>query len=305
MGETDSLGTMLVFLRADSKHGPSRTVQLRSGQIAQFGKSGWADYGFPEDRQMAEIHFAIRCTQDDCRIDNLSQVGPTLVNGEEIQSASIRHQDVIQAGDTVFVVTIEGQPENHLEPTTSDEDVTGSQGAELAGVGTLAATCAYLELSDDVQELAQSMESDQQLIADLVQKEQNLDALRLRAYLLPKRDAVWWGCLCIRDELDDPLPGSQLAAWESATAWVVEPSEDHRRDCEQAADAAKSQGAGGMLALAAFWSEGSITSPSTPPVEADERLSAPASALATMPGISSGGCVWSASIVISRSSSSP
>jgi hypothetical protein len=136
----------------------------------------------------------------------------------------------------------------------------------------LAATCAYLELPAEVQELAKKTLSGDKVIADLVEEKQHLDALRLRAYLLPKRESVWWGCLCVRDELNGPLAPKQVAALDAAIAWVSDPCDESRREAERQANATGCDGPGGLLALSAFWTEGSIAPDDAPPVPADDRL---------------------------------
>jgi hypothetical protein len=78
--------------------------------------------------------------------------------------------------------------------------------------------------------------------------------------------------LCVRDELDQPLPAAQLAPLRAAAGWVGQPDEEHRREAETHAAAAKFSGIGATLALAAFWSDGSIAPEGNPDVAADERL---------------------------------
>ena len=110
------------------------------------------------------------------------------------------------------------------------------------------------------------------LIDELAKQGMVQDALRLRAHLLPKRQAVWWGCLCVREDVESPLPAPQVAALKAAEDWVREPDEDHRRVAEKRSEEAKYSGVGATLALSAFWSEGSIAPEGNQDVVADERL---------------------------------
>jgi hypothetical protein len=137
---------------------------------------------------------------------------------------------------------------------------------------TLAATCAYLEFGEDVNKLAATAKTPDALIDELAKQGKVQDALRLRAHLLPKRQAVWWGCLCVRQDVESPFPATQLAALEAAEDWVREPDEDHRRVAEKRSEEAKYSGVGATLALSAFWSEGSIAPEGNEDVVADERL---------------------------------
>jgi hypothetical protein len=112
-----------------------------------------------------------------------------------------------------------------------------------------------------------------ELIEKLARQEKFQDALRLRAHLLTKRQAVWWACLCVRDELDESLPAPQMSPLRAAAEWVGQPDEEHRRAAEKEAAAVKFSGIGATIALSAFWSEGSISPQGNPEVPADERLS--------------------------------
>lgn len=100
------------------------------------------------------------------------------------------------------------------------------------------------------------------------------DALRFTARWLSKREAVWWGCLCAWDR-DRPEPEeSRDRALRAAVRWVLDPSEENR----QAARAVgKTAGAGtpaGGVALAAFYSGGSMSYLDLPAVEPPEDLTA-------------------------------
>src|SRR5207237_10478430 len=95
----------------------------------------------------------------------------------------------------------------------------------------------------------------------LVQHEQFGDAVRFLAHALPKRAAIWWGCLCLWD-MCWPEPAEVVeAAVRAAVQWVLDPSEPHRRAAEKAGRAAGFQTAAGCLAMAAFWSRGSMSRP--------------------------------------------
>lgn len=261
---------MLVVLLTQSSRMQSQRIQLRANQVAQFGRSDWADFSFV-DPAMSEIHFEVRFNANGCHVRNLSNDAGTFVNGAEIeQVVTVYHGDVVRAGETSFTVSIEGEAGR---PTAETEAVqTTSQDVLATGAVALITTCAFLELSGDVQKMAKVTPDAEELIDKLFQEEQYMDGLRLRAYLLPKRDAVWWGCLCIRDEFDEPLAQDQIVALDAAVEWVADPTETRRRQCENASNAADSRGPGGLLAISAFWSDGSIGPASAPRVAPDERL---------------------------------
>src|SRR5690349_11314066 len=54
------------------------------------------------------------------------------------------------------------------------------------------------------------------------------DAVTFCAYLLPRREAVWWACGCLRRSLGQ-LAGDRAAALAAAEAWVREPDDERRQ----------------------------------------------------------------------------
>src|SRR5262249_46936566 len=106
------------------------------------------------------------------------------------------------------------------------------------------------------------------------EKEEFPDAIRFLAHALPKREAVWWACLCARAVAPSPPPAPILAALEAAEAWVSDPSEENRRQAMPAAAAATFGTPAGCAALAAFWSGGSLGPPNVPVIPPGEYLTA-------------------------------
>lgn len=271
---------MLVVLQAMSGGAPGRRVQLRTDQVLKVGSSGWADFSVPGDKSLLDLHFEVRCAPEGCTVRGLNHDSPTLVNGEAVATAVVYDGDEISAGDTKFTLTIQGGPARPAaaEPTpepaengASDAAVGVATAATAAAAG-LVGLCAYLDFGDDIKPLAESLESAEDLIGELTVQEKFQDALRLRAYLLEKRQAVWWGCHCMREELDESLPVAQEAAIAAAANWVEHPDEPHRRVAEEKAAETQYSGPGSILALGAFWSDGSLAPEGSPDVEPDERL---------------------------------
>jgi len=94
------------------------------------------------------------------------------------------------------------------------------------------------------------------------------EAMRLLAFALPKREAVWWACLAARADIAaDPKPArpAQITCLEAAEAWVYKPVEDRRLACYRAAQACNPDRPAVMVALAAAFSGGSLTPPDSPP----------------------------------------
>jgi hypothetical protein len=77
------------------------------------------------------------------------------------------------------------------------------------------------------------------------------------AYLLPRRETVWWGCLSARKLQGDVLQ-SNIAPLQAAEAWVQQPTEENRRTALEIGTAADSNACLTWLALAAGWSSGTF-----------------------------------------------
>lgn len=103
------------------------------------------------------------------------------------------------------------------------------------------------------------------------------DAVRVLAYWLPKRSAIWWGCQCFWSVREiTPLEPRWQAALDRIVHWVIAPSELLRRQCEPIAERLTAGTALGALAWAVFVSEGSISAPMLPPVIAPAPVTAKA-----------------------------
>jgi hypothetical protein len=91
------------------------------------------------------------------------------------------------------------------------------------------------------------------------------DARHLLAQALPTREALAWGCCCIRQAFC--LSSAQEAAVAAVERYVAEPTDAHRRATEVRATEVGLDSAAGCLAVAAFCSDGSLL-PSALPVMA-------------------------------------
>jgi hypothetical protein len=129
-----------------------------------------------------------------------------------------------------------------------------------------------LSLSDKAVQLLTPTLSPRQFFESLVAVPLLDDAIRFLAAALPKREAVGWAVLCVKDALPKPLEPSAAKALGVAEAWVKDPSEAHRQAAGAAADAAGYGTATGCLAAAAFWSGGSLTPPHLAPVPPRDDL---------------------------------
>jgi len=107
-------------------------------------------------------------------------------------------------------------------------------------------------------------------------------AVQFLAFALPPREAVWWACVCARDQLHDPAPEPLLAAVSAAEAWVRKPTDEHRRSAMSCAQATDLKTPAAWAAVAAFWSGGSLAPENLPEVAAPPHLLGSAVASAVM-----------------------
>jgi hypothetical protein len=101
------------------------------------------------------------------------------------------------------------------------------------------------------------------------------DAIGFCAYLLPRREAVWWACQCIRavEPATQEVDGKLLAI---AEAWVKTPEEENRKAALTAGLALAVKSPAAWAALAAAWSGGSMVEEPNPPVPPPGYLTAQA-----------------------------
>jgi hypothetical protein len=85
-----------------------RTVRLASREVRQFGRTDWADTSFPHDPKMSQVHFSIETDGKLARIKDLNSSNGTQVNDELIVEHVLADGDRISAGETTFLVSIEG-----------------------------------------------------------------------------------------------------------------------------------------------------------------------------------------------------
>jgi hypothetical protein len=84
------------------------------------------------------------------------------------------------------------------------------------------------------------------------------DAIAFCAYLLPRREAVWWASQSVRMLLGQPTKDDE-AALKAAEDWVYEPEEEKRREALRIGTTATNQSAASTwVALAAAWSGGTM-----------------------------------------------
>lgn len=137
---------------------------------------------------------------------------------------------------------------------------------------TAAEVCRLYELDPDAAALLDEASTPASFMERLMAEQRFADAARFLAYALPKREAVWWACLCARSVMDDSVSPDNLAALDAAEAWVYKPVDENRRKAMALAEKTPMDTSASWAAVAAFWSAGSMAPEDAPSVPPGEEL---------------------------------
>src|SRR4051794_31659597 len=89
---------------------------------------------------------------------------------------------------------------------------------------TAAEICSRFPLGDEAKERLDADMTPRQFLERLIEGQHYTDAVRFLAHALPKREAVWWACLCVRCVAGaDPIPAVEEAL-QAAERWAADPS---------------------------------------------------------------------------------
>jgi hypothetical protein len=159
-----------------------------------------------------------------------------------------------------------------LTPAQKREDPTRIRPA--AHEPTAAEICEHVELEEAAKAQIQKDFTPRQYVNRLIAKKYYQDAAKFWAYALPKREAVYWACLCVRKVEGSKALARSTAALDAAERWVLNQTDETRRAAMPAARAAGFNTPAGWTATAAFWSGGSLSPPDAPVMSPDEYLTA-------------------------------
>jgi hypothetical protein len=103
------------------------------------------------------------------------------------------------------------------------------------------------------------------LIATLAGAGFLVEAARCFAHALPRREAVWWSCMCAASTAPDDLPALDRSARDAAETWVRTQTEESRRQAMALAEALGFETPEAWAAVGAFWAGPSVAADGAPP----------------------------------------
>jgi hypothetical protein len=121
--------------------------------------------------------------------------------------------------------------------------------------------CGRFELRDGARPLLTPSATPRGFLETLELSGQLPSALSFLAHALPPREAVWWGCLCLRHASAAAPPPAEAAALKAVAEWVLEPTEERRGIAATLAETAGIGTPAGSLATAVAWTGGSLSPP--------------------------------------------
>lgn len=261
---------MRVILQVTAGPSQGRQIPLQSGEIARFGRSDFADVCFPGDAEMSEVHFELHCRPDGCSVRDVQGSAGTLLNNQPVSEAAFGDGDMILAGQTTLVASVEGrfyQAADDESVSEQEEDEQPENSKPLAHV-----FCQSIELEDDSLSLLTPELTTEAFIRRLINEQQYADAIRVLSLYLPKRDAILWAHQSVQFAMAGKLTQEEQVAMDAVIAFLKNPIDDHRRNAMEAAEATEFRSGAAWVALSVFWSEGSIAPVGLPDVPPEDHL---------------------------------
>lgn len=132
--------------------------------------------------------------------------------------------------------------------------------------GKAAEIYQHFNLKEETRPLLRDGSTPREFIEVLLAQRLFAAGIEFLAHALPPREAIWWGCLCLRHAGGPQLPPPEQAAAKAAAQWVLDPKEENRAAAQAPAEAAGIGTPAGALAHAARWTGGSLSPPDLPAV---------------------------------------
>jgi hypothetical protein len=140
------------------------------------------------------------------------------------------------------------------------------------GVIDLPTALGRCEFQPEINMLIDRRASIELAITTLQEAGKLVEASKLFAHALPKREAVWWACVCAHYSEPVDIAEADRRAREIAADWVRKQDDDLRYAAYKQAGETGFQSAHAWAAVAAFWSGASISPRGTTPMAPGAHL---------------------------------
>lgn len=113
---------MFVVLRVITGPRQGEVFRLDRNETFVVGRSRQAHLRFAQDDPyFSRMHFLVAANPPTCRVVDLGSRNGTMVNGQKVREAELRHGDLIRAGHTTILVELDS-------PASEDQPVTHAEG---------------------------------------------------------------------------------------------------------------------------------------------------------------------------------
>ncbi|AKT41136.1 DUF4123 domain-containing protein [Chondromyces crocatus] len=112
---------LIVEIRGGRQSGQSAVIP--PGGKLRVGRTAPSDLFVANDRQMSGVHFGLSWDGARCQLEDLGSAQGTLLNGEPVKEAEVAHGAWIRAGDSSFMVYVEGASTPPKEDPTALADL--------------------------------------------------------------------------------------------------------------------------------------------------------------------------------------
>lgn len=125
----------------------------------------------------------------------------------------------------------------------------------------------HFELSDEEAESVLVLDTTPRIsIERLMKNGSYMDAVKLLAHALPKREAVWWACLAARAAQSPDTDEANQKALLAAEAWARKPTESNRLRARELGKLTRHKTPSSWAATACAWCAGSMAEEGEPEV---------------------------------------
>ncbi|MGE4481442.1 DUF6931 family protein [Acidocella sp.] len=130
----------------------------------------------------------------------------------------------------------------------------------------------HAAMQEPALEKIAGLDSVQAVVAALAQAGFGIEATRVLAHALPKREAVWWACMCAAHTAPPNLPDIDRKVRELAETWVRQQSMEAARAAMDEAKRTGFQSPEAWTGVGAFWSGESLAPMDVPAITPPAHL---------------------------------